>query len=40
MKNKTINKWYNSEFAQMIGFGLMIMLMCTGMGSCIGLASM
>ena len=35
-----MDKWYNSEFAQMIGFGLMIMFICTGIGSCIGIASM
>lgn len=34
-----ITKWYNSEFSQMIAFGLMIMFMCIGIGSCFHLAA-
>lgn len=29
-----MSKWYNGEFFQMVGFGLMIMFMCIGIGSC------
>ena len=32
------DKWYNSEFATALGVGLLVFLVCVGIGSCTRLA--
>jgi len=28
------DKWYNSDFAALLGFGILVFLLCLGLGTC------